>query len=432
MDRELDGLGADMLTFVETAGAPLVTIGLDCDGPPAVTLEQQRYVPLGSTLGAAGRWSVPVCARFGGEGWEGSECWMLRDQARSFALSGARSCPGWLIANREGRGYYRARYGAGFGDDLYEALARADQRERVAMVGDLRALVDAGLTDPGRALALVQELAGDPDDVIVTLAVGIIASADRHVPEELRARWERFVRETFSARARALGWSPRPEETGDERELRPSLLLALARYGADAELVRQAEERARRYAEDEHALSDDMVDPVLAVAALGDEDALFHTLIEAAGASEDRRRRSRLLTALGHFPGEAHARQALEITLDPERDLRESHGILAAVAQQRRLQDLFWRFLQAHFDELAPRMTPAVVPFFLVETATWSCEPERVEGLRSFYAERVGRYDGTAAVLEEGLESIRLCAAAGEVQRPAIEAFLRHLSTPQT
>lgn len=429
MDRELDGLGTAMLTFLETPGAPLVTIGLDCDGAPTVTLDQRRYVPLGSTLDAVGRWSVPVCARFGGESWEGSGCWMLSEREGSFVLADAPSCPGWLIVHRDGRGYYRARYGAGLEDDLHEAFSRADRPERIAMVGDLRALVEAGLTDPTRALRLVPELARDPDDEIVTLAIGIVASADRHVPEALRPRWERFVRETFGARARALGWRPAPGESGDERDLRPSLLLALARYGGDDELVHEAGGHARRYAEDENAVADDMVDHVLAVAALGDEDALFETLLEAAAASDDRRQRARLFTALGHFPGAAHARRALEITLDPDLDLRETRGILVAVARQRGLQSLFWSFLQAHFDELAPRMTHTFVPWYLVQSATWTCGPERVESLRGFFAGRVGRYDGTAAVLEEGLESIRLCAAAGEVLGPAIRSFLDDPST---
>ncbi|HEX6199091.1 MAG TPA: M1 family metallopeptidase, partial [Thermoanaerobaculia bacterium] len=356
MDRELDGLGTDMLPFLETPGAPLITIGLDCDGPPAVTLEQRRYVPLGSTLDPAGRWSVPVCARFGGDGWEVSECWMLREQAGRFVLADAPACPAWVIPQRAGRGYYRARYGTGLDATLSEAFARADQPERIAMVDDLRALVEAGLTHPASALALVPELARDPDDEIVTLAAAIVGSADRHVPEKARPLWERFVRDTFGARARALGWHPAPDESDDERELRPVLLLTLARYGGDARLVQEAGEHARRYAEDERAIADDMVDHVLAIAALGDEEALFQTVLEAAGATEDRRRRARLFTALGHFPGSEHARRALEITLDPARDLREARGILAAVARQRGLQDLFWSFLRVHFDELAPRM----------------------------------------------------------------------------
>jgi len=132
MDRELDGLGSAMLTFVEKPGAPLVTVDLACDGDPSVTLRQERYVPLGSTLEAAGRWSVPVCARFGGEGWEASECWLLAESEKSFAVAGATSCPAWLIANRGGAGYYRVRHGSGLGDTLAATLDQASSSERTA------------------------------------------------------------------------------------------------------------------------------------------------------------------------------------------------------------------------------------------------------------------------------------------------------------
>jgi aminopeptidase N len=429
MDRELDGLGSAMLTFVEKPGAPLVTVDLACDGDPSVTLRQERYVPLGSTLEAAGRWSVPVCARFGGEGWEASECWLLAESEKSFAVAGATSCPAWLIANRGGAGYYRVRHGSGLGDTLAATLDQASSSERTAMISDLRALVTAGLTEPERALALVPELAGETDDKLVLFATGIVASMDELVPDELRPRYARFVRETFAARARELGWSPRPDESGDDRELRPELLETVARYGGDRELVAEAVERARRYAAGDHDLSDDMVGPVLRIAALSDDPDLFATLLEAARASDDRRRRARLFGALGWFPGEEHARRALEVTLDPELDLRDTRDILMGVARPDELDDLFWSFIQEHFDELVPRMDHVYLPWYLVGAAAWTCDPEREAELRAFYAGRVGAYDGAEAALEEGLESIRLCAASRDFQRPGVDRFLRALPT---
>jgi alanyl aminopeptidase len=392
-----------------------------------VTLRQQRYVPLGSTLDPAGRWSVPVCARFGGEGWDATECWLLTEPEQSFAIAGAPSCPAWLIANRGGGGYYRVRYGVGLGDTLAAMLDHASSSERTAMISDLQALVTAGLTEPERALALVPELSGEADDKLVLFATGIVASMDELVPDELRPRYARFVRETFAARALELGWSPRPGERADDRALRPELLEAVARYGGDEGLVAEAVERAWRYAAGDHDLTDDLVDPVLRIAALSDDPALFETLLEAARASDDRRRRARLFGALGWFPGEGHARRALEVTLDPELDLRDTRDILMGVARPRELEDLFWQFIQDHFDALAPRMTTVYLPWYLVRAATWTCEPEREAALRAFYADRLGAYDGAEAALEEGLESIRLCAAAREVQRPAVHRFLRGL-----
>jgi aminopeptidase N len=427
MDRELDGLGSAMLTFVEKPGAPLITIDLVCDEDPSVTLRQQRYVPLGSTLEPAGRWSVPVCARFGGEGWDAAECWLLTEPEQSFAIAGAPSCPAWLVANRGGRGYYRVRHGAGLDDVFSATLGHATSSERTAMISDLRAVVAAGLAEPGRALALIPDLARETDDKLVLFATGMVASIDELVPDELRPRYARFVRESFAARAGELGWSPKPGESADHRELRPVLLETVARYGGDQELVAEAVERARRYAAGDHEISDDMVDPGLRIAALSDDSALFETLLEAARASDDRRRRARLFGALGWFPGEGHARRALEVTLDPELDLRDTRAILMGVARPDELDDLFWSFTQEHFDELAPRMDHTYLPWYLVRAPAWTCEPEREAALRAFYADRLRAYDGAEAALEEGLESIRLCAAAREVQRPAVHRFLRGL-----
>ncbi|TMQ19872.1 MAG: M1 family metallopeptidase, partial [Deltaproteobacteria bacterium] len=74
--------------------------------------DQQRYVPPGAPVPPATRpWIVPVCVAFDRGGKRGQACTMLDAPTGAIELDAA-SCPRWVMANLDGRGYYRTAYTA--------------------------------------------------------------------------------------------------------------------------------------------------------------------------------------------------------------------------------------------------------------------------------------------------------------------------------
>ncbi len=190
-------VGRIVSTFLDQPGVPLVEVALDCEGPPKLSLSQRRYLPGGEAKRE--RWAVPVCVRYDTGGGEATACTLLDKRRGELALSEAASCPRWVQPDDGARGYYRVRYpeggvaallGAG-GPDLSPA-------ERVGVLGNAAALVDAGELAPGDLLSLLPALLEGGERAVVAETVELVAGLDNHlVPEDLRGAYQRFVRETY-------------------------------------------------------------------------------------------------------------------------------------------------------------------------------------------------------------------------------------------
>ena len=235
--------GRAFSTFLEQPGYPLLTAQLSCEaGKTArVSLRQQRYRPQGSpgaTQPAAQIWHIPVCVRHP----DGRSCTLLKQETGDIELTDAKGCPAWIVGNAEAMGYYRVHHQG----DLLPRLLRDGGKalslpERVAVIGDVSALVRGGQMAYGDALASVPTLAKDQSRQIVTSVISLVSGlSDNHVAPELRARYQRFVARTFGARARRMGWSANLDDSDDARLLRPALLSVMVEAGEDKALMTQA------------------------------------------------------------------------------------------------------------------------------------------------------------------------------------------------
>ena len=108
--------------YVERAGVPLLRVGLDCSAAPALTLAQERFVPVGAPAAAGERWVFPACFEFGDATRGQQVCTLVRDATQKVALP-TNVCPQWVVANRTGLGYYLPRLTPA----LYASLAKAER-----------------------------------------------------------------------------------------------------------------------------------------------------------------------------------------------------------------------------------------------------------------------------------------------------------------
>ncbi|HET9450097.1 MAG TPA: M1 family metallopeptidase, partial [Aggregicoccus sp.] len=212
-------------TFLEQTGAPLLGMRLECQkgaGGAKLHLTQERYRPVGSAPGAAQSWRVPLCVRYGGATGEAQRaCTVLEAAQGELALTEAKGCPAWVMPNAGGTGYYRsalepAQLAALLGPHARKLTAE----ERVALLGDARALVQADRLPMAEAMRLARQYSGAPEREVVLAAVHLLgALREELLPEALLPARERLVRELFQGRARVLGFTPKAEEGEDARLL---------------------------------------------------------------------------------------------------------------------------------------------------------------------------------------------------------------------
>jgi alanyl aminopeptidase len=413
-------VAAVLLPFLDQTGAPVVSAEARCDGRPRLVLAQRPYRALGSSAEPKA-WQVPVCAKVPGRA--APACTLLAPAGGEIALD---ACPGWAYANAGATGYYRTLLDAG---RARRALSSGtlSAAERVALAGDVEALVASGDLPAGDALGLLPLLAQDPERQVVQSGVGLAHGLESAPDVDLLPHFEAFVRSAFGPRARQLGLASRPGEDEDTRLLRRSLVSVVGRVGRDAGLQQEALARARRWLDEPSSVDPDMLETVLAVAAAAADRPLVDRLKAEVLRAADRERRQRLFGALGALRDPALAGDALALTLDERLDAREAVSILFGLGSSRETRRVAFDFLKSHYDALARRLPQGTfsATAYLPWVAAGLCTSEARQEIEAFFRPRATTVEGGPRVLDQVLESVDQCRARTEAQGPSVAAFLR-------
>jgi alanyl aminopeptidase len=413
-------------SFLDQGGAPLVTARLDCSGKlPRVKLFQSRFLPLGSAGDAKQTWKVPLCVRYGSGRQSGRACTVLEGESAELPLPEAKVCPTWVLPNADGAGYFRTSLDAQMLGRLLSTGGRHLSRaERVALLGDVQALVNAGAMPASDALGLLPGLAGEKDRQVFQASLHLLEMLKPSLLSDARqADRERFLRDTYGARARALGFTPRAHEDEDTRLLRPTLLRIAGQQGGDPRLVAEARKLTEKWLGDSGAIAPELVDTTLGIASAHGDRALHARLMAALRSEKERKKREQLIDALAGFRDPELVRENLALLLEPGVDLREVGDLLFRAGGEVRSRDVVYAFVKEHYDTLAARL-----PEERLEGLTWSaaawCDPVHRQEATTFFTERMARVPGGTRTLAQVLEGMDLCIAFKAAQGSSLESFL--------
>jgi cytosol alanyl aminopeptidase len=426
-------LGPAMKTFLDQPGVPLVTAEPLCSAgtPPRLKLTQSRFVPLGSKVSPGGLFRVPVCVKYGGPKGAGKACTSLDAPSIEIPLDPAKGCPAWVMPNEGASGYYRSSYAP----ETLRALLHQDAKgkdaltpkERVSLITDMEALVTAGKLGRADALALLPAMVKGADRHALGSSMALVEGVrDDLLPDDLRKKLAKLVRDVYGERARALGFAGKPGEPDEARLLRPRLLGLVGILGEDPALRKEAHALALRFLGDHAAIAPDLTQVTLAIAAQSDDPALFRGLREAGKAAPSRRDKEQILSVLGAFRASALADEALALVLSPELDLRDTTGILDVALFGRETRERAYAFVKKNFAALTARMrSDEAMPLF--DMPVFFCEEAHRRDAEAFFGERARAVEGATRTLASALEASALCIEQQKHDEAGLHAFLKKL-----
>ncbi|WNG43164.1 M1 family metallopeptidase [Archangium minus] len=413
-------------SYIDQPGVPRVSAELQCAAgkAPRLKLSQERYLPAGSSGTTAQTWNIPVCVRAGRGKDTTRACTLLTGATGELELP-VSGCPSWLLLNADGTGYYRV----GYSREQLAGLLSAPQgtrttAEQLAFLADVRAAVDRGDLPLGEALKLVPATAADPHRLVLQSGTQLLSSIRRELlPEEDRQRYQAWLRELYGPRARALGWTPKPGESDDVKQVR-NLLVGYVASAGDAALSQEANRLARAWLADRKSVNPETVWAALRVAASNGDRALFDTMLAQARATKDRNERSRLLATLGAFRDPAILKEALALVAGDAFDVRDTSGILRTAFYTPESRAQAWDFYTRNFDSLASKLRSDELNGF-IEMVGELCDEKRRAEAEALLTPRVVNIEGGPRSLSRALESIRLCIEADRRHQPGVREFLR-------
>jgi len=417
-------------SFLDQPGVPLVTVQIDCKGSASrLVLSQQRFLPLGSSGSAPELWKVPVCVRYPSGSNEERKCMVLDHQSGQFELEKAKTCPAWVEANADADGYRVVYQGNLLNNLLSNNAGPLTRAEKVSLIDDIQALTGNGMLPLATALALAPTLARDPERQVVSKTMKITTGLqDNLVEPSLLPRYREYLSDLYAARAAKLGWTAKPDDSDDDRLLRPVLADVMADQAEDAASIAEAKRLALAWLNDHQAVGPDMVDTVLVTAAQHGDRNLFDQMRAAAKREKNEQIQGTLLFAMGSFRDANIAAIAMPISLTDEFDSRQSLSILFGLSQSSKTRDLDYDFLKQNWDALVAKL-PTDSGAFLPFVAAGFCDEQHRQDAKSFFDGRSTKFTGGPRNLAQVLEGIDLCVAYKKSQQPSVTEFLQKYGT---
>ncbi|MBX3229041.1 MAG: ERAP1-like C-terminal domain-containing protein [Labilithrix sp.] len=406
-------------SFLDQAGTPLVSTELSCakEGP-SLSLAQERYLPSGSAGANDQLWKIPVCASYPG----GTSCTLLDGKTGTLKLD-TKTCPAWVNPNAKAAGYYRNLF---VKDANAQAKLLANKKlppnERVAVFGDLLALVRSGQREDASILGQASAIAQEGDRHLLAMLAGYVRGLEGHlVSAELAPKYRAFVRSTFLPRAQKLGWLPKKGEDDGTRMLRPTIVALAARH--EEALAVEARKLTDAWLKDRKAIDYDLVPTVLDAGMRTGDRAHWDKLRAEAKKTNDRIERTRLLEALARAEDPKLAEENLKLALADDFDRRESITLVFGVASVPKNRQLAWDFVKAHYDELIAPLPPRSGAGLTYVAGNY-CDAQHRAEAEAFFAERATRANGGPRTLAQVLEQMSLCIAQRPAREKSVAAFL--------
>ena len=365
--------------FMETAGVPLVTV--TPERGDRLRLTQRRFTNLGVPA-SPGRWQVPIVLQWSVAGRVQRQRVLLRDESTTVELPGLARAE-WVQPNADEAGYYRWSLAPALNARLARQAAALTPRERLGLLDNASALLNAGQLAGDEYLSLITAFAGDPEPEVTGKVAGQLGAVrGTLVPTDQRETYNQFSHSLLRPALTRLGLQPVAGEAAHVAPLRQTLLGELGRQGGDPEVIALARDLTTRYLARRADVAPEMAATALGIAAYHGDAALWETLRAAFEAEQSPLHRTRLLGALAAFRAESVTDRALAYALGGPLNSTEFMRIPQGLAglPGRRAHVVDWAI--QHHDVIKGR-SPAIAYANLISLAEGD-DPATFERLRSF------------------------------------------------
>jgi aminopeptidase N len=409
--------------WTEQPGLPLVNMKTECvQNKQVVELKQERFTvqdPDAEPL----RWQIPIGLSAAGRPGKATQ-FLLKDKSASVTLA---DCADVLKANAGDTGYYRVSYAPALFEKIRASLNAFSPADRLNLLDDSWAMVEAGRASTADYFGLVSALKGERTLAVwnqIAGTLGMIDDLEQAQPG--RGAFRNYACALLQPELQRLGWEQKPGEPANDALLRSSVIAALGRFG-EPPVIAEALARFKKSFGDHRALNPDLRPAILEIAGrYGGKEVYdqIHDLAKQSGGSEDRRL---FYSALTYARNPELAQATLALSLTKELVPEEAADLVEQVAVHGEHQELAWDFATRHFPELLAKVDSFARDDYAPTIVVSSSDPKLADALVSFVKKNVSR-DAVGKALDTA-ESVRFRAALKARELPVIDKWIMNTQT---
>src|SRR6266545_4740468 len=289
-----------------------------------------------------------------------------------------------LKLNVNGAGNYRVEYDEPSWKLLLEALPKLGVEDRVNLLSDAWALVQAGRAPVSLYFGLVEKLPASTELAEREQIINVLDFINRLLvgsPE--REKFQRYSRSLLRPTFETLGWEPKKGEPPTVGNLRASLINALGDLN-DPEITAGCRERFEKYLANPASLAPDLRPSVLAVVGRYADEKTWSKLHELGLKTTSIEEKQNYYNALAEAIDPKLVKKTLPIALTDELPTSRAVFLVPAVARDSGHPDIAWEFAKANMKTLLAKIDAAGANRYAPGLFTFFSDDSRVDELKSY------------------------------------------------
>jgi aminopeptidase N len=361
--------------WTEQPGFPVVKVKREGDD---VSLTQERftiYFPNAPAL----QWKIPLTYFLVGDNKpQGRLMTDKIDKLQNIPVDRA------LKLNADGTGNYRVEYDELSWKLLLDALPKLSVADRVNLLGDTWAFVQANRAPLSTYFGLIERL---PTGTELAEREQIINSFDyinRLLAENpAREKFQNYARSILRPSFNQLGWPPKRDEEPRAALLRASLIDALGDLN-DQEIIAGCRERFQHYVADPASLAPDLRPSVFRVVGHYADEATWNKLHELGLKTTSVEEKQNYYEALAAALDPKLVAKTLQISLTDELPTSRAVFLVGKIARDSDHPDLAWDFAKANVKALLAKTDALGVNRYAPSLFTFFSDDSRADELKSY------------------------------------------------
>jgi aminopeptidase N len=361
--------------WTEQPGFPVVKVEREAGGK--VSLTQERFT-VNFKNAPPLEWKIPLTYSVVGE--EPGTLLMTSKLESLQNIPADRA----LKLNVNGAGNYRVEYDEPSWKLLLEALPKLGVEDRVNLLSDAWALVQAGRAPVSLYFGLVEKLPAFTELAEREQIINVLDFINRVLvgsPE--REKFQRYSRSLLRPTFETLGWEPKKGEPPTAGNLRSSLIGTLGDLN-DPQITAGCRERFQKYLANPASLAPDLRPSVLAVVGRYADEKTWSKLHELGLKTTSIEEKQNYYNALAEAIDPKLVKKTLPIALTDELPTSRAVFLVPTVARDSGHPDIAWEFAKANMKTLLAKIDAAGANRYAPGLFTFFSDDSRADELKSY------------------------------------------------
>jgi aminopeptidase N len=374
-DASNKSVGEIAAGWTEQPGFPVVNVKREADGK--VLLTQERF-SLNFKNVPPLLWQIPLTYSVVGER---PATLLMTDKTVALENIPADRA---LRLNLNGAGNYRVEYDDLSWELLFRALPKLGVEDRVNLMSDAWALVQAGRAPVSLYFGLVKKLPASTDLAEREQIINVLDFVNGLlVGSSERESFQRYARSLLRPTFVNLAWEPKPDEPTNAGRLRASLISTLGRLN-DPEVLARCREHFQKYLAHPASLPPDLRAPVLAVVGRYADEKTWNKLHELGLKTTSIEDKQNYYDALACATDPKLVKKTLAIALTDELPTSRAIFLVSRVARDSGHPDIAWEFAKTNMKALLAKVDAAGANRYAPSLFTFFSDDSRADELRNY------------------------------------------------